>query len=101
MNTHNKKPIIYFIALTIVMSTVSCTGSASMFGNNDLQLTATEAGLKAWGQNMSDLIYTGKSRGRAENERHETYALRENQEETKRAKNHLRFGKWTRGGKKS
>ena len=79
------KTLFKLIAVTTIgFSCISCSMSGQVGSFIDRQTSMSEVGIKSHGQNLSDIIYTGKSKGRSENEVHETYKLRESQEQTKR-----------------
>lgn len=47
--------------MAIVSLTTGCTTTGSMFGGSDIQISATEAGMRAYGDHISAIITNGKA----------------------------------------
>lgn len=73
-----------FAVAAIASITTGCTASSSMFGGSDIQISATEAGMRAYGDHISAVITNGKASADADDT--PAYKLRREQtvQETER-----------------
>lgn len=68
------------VALALLTSIcTACSSTTSMFGGSDIQISATEAGMKAYGDHLNALITNGKASADAPDT--PAYQLRRTQEE--------------------
>lgn len=87
------------IMLGLAATTMSaCSTSSTMFGGSDIQISATEEGMRAYGDHLNAIITNGKASADAQDT--PAYELRRNQESGRTMRATAKYSQYKAKGSK-